>query len=145
MVYADFSYYKGTFGGAAITEEVEFARLSAKASGYIDYLTWFRAKLYADTDAVKMACCALAEHYKKIEALSASSAATLQADTAGIQSQTVGSYSVSYRSAADIARAGAETVSTMKKELYSIAQQYLLPTGLLYRGGRCAGCTHPTQ
>lgn len=144
MVYADFTYYKGTFGGAAITEEVEFTRLAAKASGYIDYLTWFRAKYYAETDAVKMACCALAEQYKTMEALSESSAAALQADTAGMQSQTVGSYSVTYRNAADVARAGAETVSEMKKELYSIAQQYLLPTGLLYRGRGCGRCTLPT-
>ena len=56
---------------------------------------------------------------------------------AEVQSETVGSWSRSYRSGGDSARSAAQAAAENRAALLSIARQYLARTGLLYRGGRC--------
>ena len=53
-----------------------------------------------------------------------------------IASESVGSHSRSFRNGVD----GAQAVEAERKELANIARQYLMPTGLLYRGG--LSCVH---
>lgn len=129
MAFADYTYYIETFKGASLTEN-EFPMLAERASDYLVYLTYGRATV--DDEPVKRAMCALAEQFKVI--FKAQSAAS--SDSGEIASQTVGSYSVTYRSSADL-------VASQRKELYRTAQMYLGSTGLLYRG-RCGFCTHHT-
>lgn len=124
MIYADYSFYVGSFYGNSI-KEVDFPRLALKASQFLDYYTRGKATDYADKDAVKMACCAIAEQVALNEA----------GNTAysGVKSESVGSYSVSYETAV-------EKISTAKaaRAAYAAtAMEYLAGTGLLYRGGGC--------
>lgn len=138
MIYADYSYYTSAFLGNAIAEE-NFLRLATQASRYIDYITQNRAEKNADLTVVKDCCCALAERYQAINTaqdLAQKSLAAGAADGAEVQSESVGSWSRSYRSVGDISREMAEIEEKGKSELYSTAQQYLSHSGLLYRGGR---------
>lgn len=114
MSYADYSFYFNDFGGRAI-EEPDFARLALRASQFIDYFTMNRAKNYTEDDAVKSACCAVAEAYLAVEKIDSK---------VGISSESVGSYSVSYSNS-----------NNTRDAIANAARQYLTHTGLLYRGG----------
>lgn len=117
-MYANYDYYKGAYHGRLIPEQ-DYPRVSLRADQYLDYFTMGKAKNHAEVDAVKMAACALAEQYYEMDQLPVSS---------GKQSETVGSYSVTYRSAEEIQR--------IKSGLPDVVRMYLAGTGLLYRG-RC--------
>lgn len=136
MIYADYNFYVSSFYGNVIPEE-EYAAAALRASQFLDYYTQNRAKDNADLEAVKMACCALAEEYYAIET---SQRLAMQTD-GEMQSQTVGSYSVTYRSKADTARTIA---AEARGRMVAIARQHLAHTGLLYRGGG-AVCTPHTR
>lgn len=124
MAYADFEYYMDTYLGTAISTKADFNRLANRASAFLDYYTRGKVKSCGDTEAVKMACCAIAEQYLIVD-----SAVKRNGSTSGEkQSETVGSYSVSYRS-------GSELSVAARTEMAKLAQQYLMGTGLLYRGG----------
>ena len=139
MAYADYEYYTTTYLGSAIKEE-DFLRLAMRASSFLDYYTQGRAAQNADMDALKMACCAIADQYQYIDTAQAlaqkSLTASLESD-GELQSQTVGSWSKTYRSGGDSAQQALSSVQTAKASLSSIAQQYLAGTGLLYRGRGC--------
>ena len=125
MAYADYAFYRNEYFGNAISEN-DFSRLALRASNFIDYYTMGKAKNHADLLEVKMACCAVAE---KILILEASEKRASSASGA-LQSETVGSYSVSYQNGEDVTR-------NAKSEMVAAARQHLACTGLLYRGGRC--------
>lgn len=131
MAYADYEYYKSSYYGVLI-KDTEFQPLAERASDYIAYITRGRAPADNAPAAVKKACCALAEVYQGIARAQAAAAS----DNGELASQTVGSWSATYRS-------GAETARESEAQLYRVAQRYLANTGLLYRGGTCA-CTLPT-
>ena len=116
-MYANYDYYKGTYRGRLIPEQ-DYPRVALRADQYLDYYTRCRARDNAELEAVKMAACALAEQYYEMDQLPIAT---------GKQSETVGSYSVTYRSAEDIQR--------IKLGLPGIVRMYLSSTGLLYRGG----------
>jgi aromatic ring hydroxylase len=113
-MYADYSFYSGEYLGSVISE-ADFPRLSLRASKFLDYYTMNRAKDYGKDDALKHACCAVAEAYHIVEESEAKR---------GIASESVGSYSVSYREDRDVNKLLAES-----------AKPFLAFTGLLYRGG----------
>ena len=123
MSYADFEYYTDTYKGSTILER-DFPRLASRASSFLDYYTQGRSKLNPDLDALKMACCAIAEQMVLFDAPSSGSA--------GVKSESVGSYSVTYQTAEE----KASGVSFANKIYASIARMYLSGTNLLYRG-RC--------
>ena len=133
-MYADYSYYIGIFFGSLIPEE-NFTKYASRASDFIDYYTWGKAKNNADLPEVKKCCCALAEQYFSIDALRVAASAKVTTDGI-IASESVGSHSRSFRSGVDAAQA----VQNAEAELANIAKRYLLPTGLLYRGVK--GCVH---
>lgn len=125
MVYADYEFYTKGFLGTAL-EEIEFNQNAARASSYLDYITMGKAEKNADLQALKMACCALAEQYQVF--LTAQKRAASKAGE--IQSESVGSWSQTYRS-------GSETMEAAKNQMAYVAAQYLAHTGLLYRGRCC--------
>ena len=139
MAYTDYDFYKITYLGTAI-QEADFPRLSLRASAFLDYYTQGRAALNAGLDALKMACCAIAEQYQHIDAAHAlaqkSLSASLESD-GELQSQTVGSWSKTYRSGGDSAQQALSSAQAAQASLAAIAQQYLGTTGLLYRGRGC--------
>ena len=142
MAYADYEYYITAYLGTAI-EEADFSRLALRASSFLDYYTQGRAAQNSGLDALKMACCAVAEQYQTIETAQAlaqkSLAASLSAEGGELQSQTVGSWSKTYRSGGDSAQQALTSTQAAQASLAAIAQQYLGATGLLYRGRGC-GC-----
>lgn len=139
MTYADYDFYRNEYFGQTIGE-ADFPRLALHASQYIDYITQGRAR--DSMEPVKMCCCALAEQYQAIEtaqALAHKSLAAGAGDGAEVQSETVGSWSRSYRSGGDSAQSAAQAAEAGRSVLLDIARRYLTNTGLLYRGGRCCG------
>lgn len=141
MAYANYEYYTSTYLGTAIKED-DFPRLSMRASSFLDYYTQGRAAQNADLDALKMACCAVAEQYQYVDTAQslAQKSLTASLETDGeLQSQTVGSWSKTYRSGGESAQQAAESAQTAEAMLASIAQRYLAGTGLLYRGRCCCG------
>lgn len=144
MAYADYEYYATTYLGTAIKED-DFPRMAMRASSFLDYYTMGRSAQNADLDALKMACCAIADQYQYIDTAQAlaqkSLSASLESD-GELQSQTVGSWSKTYRSGGDSAQQALSSVQTAQAALGAIAQQYLAGTGLLYRGRGCF-CVSP--
>lgn len=137
MVYVTYDYYVGTYYGQ--TPESDFNRLSVRASSYLDYITLGKAVKNSDLDAVKMACCALIDAYSGVEKAQEAASKSLDAmQGSELQSQTVGSWSRTYRSGADTASGALSTAAEIEKGLYLVASRYLLTTGLLYRGRGCS-------
>lgn len=139
MVYADYAYYINHF--SPYVSESDFPKLAERASSYLDYYTRGKAAGYTADDAVKLACCALAEQYQLIDsARSAAKKALETAASAGgeLQSQSVGSWSRTYRSGGDSAKQATEAAQAAQAALAAVARQYLAHTGLLYRGRGCA-------
>lgn len=128
-MYADYTYYIESFYGDRLTADV-FPKYATAASDFIDYYTMGGAANNADLPAVKKCCCALAEQYQLIESTSKAANAKVT-DEGIIASESVGAHSRSFRNGVD----GAQAVSALQTELANIARRYLLPTGLLYRGG----------
>lgn len=116
MIYADYNYYKNDFHGSLVPEEC-FERNALQATQYIDNVTFGRVGSDV-TNAVRNACCALAEVYY--------SGSVSPRAASGVTSEKVGDYSVSY--------SAAENVSTQQKRLKSAVKLWLGSTGLLYRG-----------
>lgn len=143
MAYANYEFYKATYMGTAINE-TDFPRMALRASSFLDYYTQGRAAQNVALEALKMACCALAEQYQLIdtaqELANKSLSAGAESSGAELQSQTVGSWSKSYRSGGDSAASAMAALNTANQRLAEIAHQYLAGTGLLYRG-RCFKCS----
>lgn len=136
-MYADYTFYSDDFHGDMVPE-ASWPKYAERASDFIDYLTWNKAQSNGDLSAVKKCCCALAEQYMSIDAVQKAAAAKVTEDGI-IASETVGSHSRSFRNGVE----GAQAVQEAEKALGNIARRYLLPTGLLYRGGVCN--VHPTH
>lgn len=144
MAYADFDYYSGIYMGTM--DEEAYQRLSIRASSYLDYITLGKVKNAADTDAVKMCCCALADDYAEIEAASvlAKKRMAEAAENSGdLRSESVGSYSRTFAGGGESANAALSVKTEAQKQLLKTATVYLCNTGLLYRGGG-RNCTLPT-
>lgn len=136
-MYADYDFYTDDFYGVVISED-DFPRLASKASDFIDYYTKDKAATATDETivlAIRKACCAVAEKMLDVEQaqkLRAKYVSGELTDT-GVKSETVGSWSRSYATAADYVNSGA--TSDPRAEYAKIALEYLVNTGLLYRGG----------
>lgn len=64
MIYADFPYYQDFYCGTSITDAAAFRTAAARASEYIDSITFGRLRNGipdAYTEQVKNCCCALSE------------------------------------------------------------------------------------
>ena len=121
--YADYSFYKNVYLGIMLSED-DFPRLSQRASEYIDYITMSKAGRDPALTQIKLCCCALAEQLQTAEKAQLASVS----DSGEKQSESVGSYSVAYRSSAEVYAAA-------QAEMRKTAARYLGSTGLMYRGG----------
>ena len=135
-MYADYNYYTTVYYGTV--DESAFPRLATRASAYLDYFTMGKAKGSPEMDALKAACCALVDRYAEIEEVSAAARKNATAaNSGGVKSESVGSYSVTYQTA--------DEYRAMERELTAgladIARMYLAGTDLLYRGGCRNVCT----
>lgn len=110
MIYADYTFYKNEFCGKM--SEEDYARLSRKASNYLDYVCFDR--ITEVTEKVKNACCAVAETY------------LLNEQGGGIASESNDGISVTY--------VNGGTALSEEQRLYQTVQMYLAHTGLMYRG-----------
>lgn len=130
MVYASFEYYRDKYFGSVIQDQEDFKKFSTRASHFLDYYTRNKAKDFPDLEELQLACCAIAEKFAVLDV------ANVRASASGgeIQSETVGSHSVTYKT-------GAELSASVRSEMAAIAKQYLAHTGLLYRGGGANVCT----
>jgi hypothetical protein len=116
--YVNFTYYTDTYLGTAIASP-DFARLALRASAQIDRLTFNRAASDTDnTDAIKMACCAVAEEIQATEA---------SGGVDGIQAESIGQNSVTYTANSS------KQLSSTDKYMQSAAL-YLGSTGLMFPG-----------
>ena len=142
-MYADYSFYTDVYYGTRI-EAADFPHLASRASDFLDYYTRGKAAQVPETDlttktALAKACCAIAEAVQAAEqekALASKAVVdALVSDTGALKSETVGSYSVSYATASDYMKGNAaEALKNARAEYASIAMEYLVNTGLLYRG-----------
>lgn len=113
--YVDYTYYTQVYQGFEIPES-RFGYWAAKASAYLDQATFGRtAEEETPSDAVQLACCAVAEAYY------------LNRQGGGVASEKAGDYSVNYV-------AGVSKAKTEDERLYEAAALYLADSGLLYRG-----------
>jgi hypothetical protein len=120
--YVDHEFYEDEYGGTAIAL-ADFGLYAIRASAEIDYLTYDRAAEEIDEDttlvtAIKNAVCAVADEMYTIAQAGHSKQ---------IQSEKVGSYSVTY----------AETPETNLSEherMSRAAKRYLGRTGLMFPG-----------
>lgn len=142
-MYADYSFYTGEYYGTAIAQ-ADFPRLASRASDFLDYYTRGKAAKVPETDtatntALAKACCAVAEAMKADEdskklAQKATEAA-LSESGGEVKSETVGSHSVSYTTAADYVKDASSARPLNSRIVYAdVAMVYLVNTGLLYRG-----------
>ena len=135
MIYADYTYYSGSYCGSLIPES-KFGYCAARASEYIDQQTYDRlsAGVPAElTNKVSSCCCELAENIFRFSAVSGSGAGT------NIVSEKNGQYSITYQSASETISAQLNGTSYGKGAglsdlLYNIVSKHLGMTGLLYRG-----------
>lgn len=109
-IFADYEYYKSVGGGL---NEEEFSRIAAKASAYIDKITFGRASEHADDERVKRCCCELCDTLT-----AAVSSGQIK------QSESVGSWSVTY----------ANSENTSELSFARAACRVWLPADWLYRG-----------
>lgn len=144
MTYADYAFYSGEYMGTVC--EDDFMRLAVRASSFLDYYTQGRAAAAADTDPVRLCCCALVDVYAGLEAARALAKSKLTAAAEGedIKSETVGSYSRTLATCGESALAALNVANAAKTTLAETCARYLAHTGLLYRGRRCGKCTPPT-
>lgn len=143
MVYADYRFYQESYLGSELGGE-EFPRLALRASGYLDYITQGRAAEQAGSEAVKMACCALAEEFKGLEYAERAARRRLEAgaeaDQAELESESVGDWARRFRSGGESAAAYGGAAEESRRRLREAALRYLAGTGLLYRGRGQRGC-----
>lgn len=111
MLFVDYEYYKSVSGGDL--NEEEFSRIAAKASAYIDKITFGRASEHADDERVKRCCCELCDTLS-----AAVSSGQIK------QSESVGSWSVTY----------ASSENTSEANYARAACRAWLPAEWLYRG-----------
>lgn len=121
-MYADFSYYQGTYLGTQLTEE-QWTAAAREADAWLDRLTLDRLRHGAPVDdAVRMAACAMAEVVGRYKA-------AVSDRTPGLASATNDGYSESYAGTA------ADLVEQKQAELQAAADLYLPRTHpLRYRG-----------
>ena len=136
-----YEFYTGVDGGTRI-QAADFHRLITRDHSFLRYYTMGRPVPEAHENEWRMACCAIAEEQLSIDAAKSmaqkSLSAALESKGGELQSQSVGSWSKTYRSGGDSAKEAAEVARVSESALAAVARLYLGHTGLLYRGRGCA-------
>ena len=117
MAYATFAFYNDEYKGIIIKDQVAFESAAVEADAYINQVTM--GKITEASEAVKKACCAVAEVIYKQS----------HDETATISSESVGNHSRTYT----ITK---KTEEQREAEKYRKVTLCLSRTGLLYSGLR---------
>lgn len=127
--YADYSFYKDIFLGEDISED-DFTRMELRAEEKLDVMTFGRIKAmdekYMTEDLallIRKSVCAMAEDVQRLNRSFADM-------PMGVASENLDGYSVTYSG-----KSPAQLQAEYNDALKSKAAQYLIHTGLLYRGG----------
>lgn len=118
MAYADYAFYRDTYSGGLIKDEIIFVRLALRASEWLDHFTFHR--ISQPDDDVRLAVCSMSE------VLFWEEKRKKKYDGREIASESNDGYSVSFAGATD-----SEGASLTEKELYLAAYKYLSQTGLM--------------
>ena len=118
MAYADYAFYRDTYSGDLIKDEIIFVRLALRASEWLDHFTFHR--ISQPDDDVRLAVCSMSE------VLFWQEKRKNKYDGREVASESNDGYSVSFAGATDSERA-----SLTEKELYLAAYKYLSQTGLM--------------
>lgn len=139
MSYADYDYYKNSYGGSLITED-KFSFTAARASDIIDEATFSRLENSVPeefSEKVRVCCCELAESIYSYTVRTGDSESSGGASS-GIASEKIGQYSVTYQSESE---EQAKKLSlaigsdgNLDKLYYGIILKHLGNTGLMFRG-----------
>lgn len=124
MIYADYNYYSNDYGGVIIPE-VEFKRVIKKVSRYIDRFTFGRITEGEISNYPPLPDCAC-EMAETVYRMQGSSGTEKEK-----KSEEIDGYSVTYVTEG---KEGELAEDRLKNKLYSIAELYLINTGLLYCG-----------
>ena len=128
MVYATYEYYVEEYGGVSISKEPVFNRMARKASQYIDMFTFGRINEgnVSTFPSLSPCVCDMAEaiFFELGE----------KGDKKEKKSESTDGYSVTYVTEGTD---GSIEEEKLKRKLYSIANLYLINTGLLYCGVDC--------
>lgn len=121
MAIVDYNYYVGEYGGNTVPEE-EFSKSEKKAEAYLKNITHGKltAENVSEYENVKDCICEMAETVFQYSP-----------EKKEKKSESIDGYSVSYVTETTD---GDNSVTAMKRKLYSIAKYWLLNTGLLYHG-----------
>lgn len=134
-MYADFTYYKDCYYGQQIADAEVFRTASARASEYMDSVTFGRLESgvpEAFDEPVKKCCCALAEAFYTYQMYGAGGSMT---DSSRLKkSETNSKYSVTYGTPSEELAALFGSENRFFDYIRSICMRYLGRTGLLYRG-----------
>lgn len=132
MAYVDFAYYSDAvngFGGTAILS-TNFNKYERQARVFLDNITFNRLQADATliTAIVKDCLCTIMEENLKLD--------QEEAETGGklISSETVGNTSTTY-AVSDLEKNTVDKNQIVKLKMYNIAKEYLINSGLMYRGG----------
>lgn len=120
MTYADYEFYVNIYKGE-LTDS-EFEKIIIKASAHVRRITFGRADLHAEEEAVKLAACAACDVIAIYEK------AGKGHNGRNVVSENNDGYSVSY---ANEQVAGETAEALLNRKIYSAAEIYLMPTGLL--------------
>lgn len=123
-MYADYAYYQGTYLGDLLTE-TQWPAAARQADAWLDRLTFGRLHRGAPADdAVRMACCAMAEVISRWQQAEADR-------TPGLASFNNDGYSESYTT-------GADRAALREADILAAADLYLPRSHpLRYAGGDC--------
>lgn len=131
MMYADFAYYQGNFGGRLIQSADVFGSLSERSADFLNMLTFGRL---ADSDTLKLyenkvkrCTCELVEQFfRRDYALESAEMPEI--------SENIGAYSVSRANPYDYIREISMTEAEFGKSLKMTVFRHFSDTNLLYRG-----------
>ncbi len=130
MMYADFTYYSGEYGGNTVPQ-ASWNHFAMHAGAYIDSLVFGRIKSEADiSDSVKMATCACADVLYLWDGTQ-----SFESRNAGVKSETTDGYRVDYADPD-------ATFNMLSAKIYAAADMYLpINHPLRYRGAAKSGAT----
>lgn len=143
--YVDYAFYTDTYHGDDIPAD-EFQKFSARGEDLVDIMTWNRIPDIPDwmmtellATKIRKAVCAAAEQYKMLDMYRKGMLKALETSgqTGGVSSESNDGYSVSYRDVLSnagglMSEGGAR--NAFETEAKIAIWQYLVDTGLLYRG-----------
>ena len=119
-VYADYKFYVESYDGSL--DEEEFQKVISRASAHVRRMTFGRADMYSDIEEVKLSVCAVCD------VIAVDTKNRKKHGGMNISSENTDGYSVSYVTEQV---SGESADQALNRKIYTAAELYLEPTGLL--------------